>query len=422
MGAAEITPHHAQRQFVEDEHRFVLAVAGAQSGKTIAAARLFGRRVENWTRDRGACNAWVVTPTYELATMPQRYLRERWPRASWTHRMPGGNYAQCVPFRGCLVKFRSAEHPDKLVSEPVDVLWLNETARMKAEAWRGGLRMRINATGGCAIFDTTPMGQNWVYSDLFVPSLAPGHPDHDPAKHDPAFASHTWHTADNPAVSADEIERARRTLPAAYFAREYLADFSAFHGQVYPHFGKACVRRIQESDYPETILGVDWGYAPGHLGVGLVLGVDAKKKRVGVLEEVCAEGKTDDWWEAEFARLMSRYPRMRDAYADPSAPDKIAFFRQRVRHQGRGLAWHEADNSVREGIMLVAEVIGTGSLAVNEGCPNTVRQMTSYHWLDGTERSGGEWQERPAKVDDDCADALRYACMGRFAGRRLWMA
>jgi hypothetical protein len=150
--------------------------------------------------------------------------------------------------------------------------------------------------------------------------------------------------------------------------------------------------------------------------------VDRKARRAGVLEEVAAEGRTDDWWEKEFARLMMKYPRLRDAYADPSAPDKIAFFRQRVRHNGRGLSWHEADNSVREGIMCVAEVIGTGGLAVNDGCPQTVRQMMAYHWLDGTDRSGGEWQEKPAKVDDDCPDALRYGLMGRFTKRALWMA
>lgn len=419
MGAADLTPHPAQRRFVEDEHRFVLAVAGAQGGKTIAAARLFAWRVENWTRARGHCNAWVVTPIYELATMPQRYLRERWPHALWSQRMAGGIYAQCVPFRGALVKFRSAEHPDKLVSEPVDVMWLNETARMKAEAWRGNLKMRLSATGGCAVFDTTPVGQNWVYEDLFLPSLPPGDPQHDPARYSAEYSSHRWHTADNPAVSRERVEEARRTLPAAYFAREFLADFSAFHGQVYPHFGDHCIARQTPEDWPELAVGIDWGYAPGHLGVLLVCGIDRTKRRIAVLAEVCAEGHTDDWWCGELVTLCRRFGRLRTAVYDPSAPDKADYFRaffdrrrktvplDRDEAPVRGLVFREADNAVRDGIMCVADLL-CGRLQIDPSCKVTIRQLRSYHWLSGTERSGGDWQERPAKVDDDACDALRY--------------
>lgn len=423
-------PHQAQVAFLRDPHRFVLACAGHQSGKTRSAAPKFAERVRRTynrlLRQRPTAaivaNFWVVVPSYKLALMPYRYLRDVWPDG-WSNKH-GEVFLLCEPYPGCRVSIRSAEIPESLVSEDVDGVWVNEAARCKAEAWRGAVLMRLTATGGWCIADTTPMGQNWVYTDLYIPGLPPGHPEHDPARYSPHYWTHQWGTialAEVKPEVAERVEERRRTMPAAYFAREFLADFSAFHGQVYPHFGKGCVRRIDANDYPELLFGVDWGYAPGHLGVVLVVGVDRAKRRAGVLEEVCAEGKTDDWWERELVRLMGKHPRLRDAYADPSAPDKIQFFRQRVRGQGpngtRALRWYEADNSVREGIMCVAELIGTGGLMVNDGCPNTVRQMTSYHWLDGTERSGGEWQEKPAKVDDDTCDALRYALMGRFTRR-----
>lgn len=411
--------HPAQERFVADRSRYTLAVAGHQGGKTLAAAKAFGERLRELYNERVRAgrrglivNAWVVTPTYELATMPQRYLRGVFgPQCRWRGRMRG-IFLECEPWPGCIVKFRSAEHPEKLVSEPVDAMWANETARIKADAWRGNMRMRLTATNGWLLADTTPLGQNWVYQDLYLPSLPPGHPQHDPERYDPSFSSHLWHTADNPAVSTERVEEARRTLPAAYFAREFLADFSAFHGQIYPHFTDACVKHSDADAWPELAVGIDWGYAPGHLGVFLVMGLDRAKRTAAVLAEVTAEGKTDEWWATELLRLCERYPRIRQAVYDPSAPDKAAYFRQRFdreRKAGgiRGLGFLEADNAVRDGIMCVADLLGSG-LTIDPSCKVTIRQMRNYHWLDGTERSGGEWQEKPAKVDDDCCDALRY--------------
>ncbi len=419
--APRIEPFAQQLAVLDDRHRFILAVAGAQGGKSRSVAEAVAERVRETfnrllpIRSRQPlvlpdgrtliANFWVVDPSFELAAMPQLYLSTRWPTAKWTGRMTqSGVYRRCEPWPGCQMSFKSGDDPDKLRSEPVDGAWLNEAAIMNPTVWRNNVRMRLNATGGWCYADSTPEGMNWLYEDFWIPSLPPGHPDHDPARYSPEHSAHAWHTADNPAISRGEIEHAQRTLPAAYFARQYLADWSAFHGQVYPHFGKDCVRPVSETEYPELVLGVDWGYAPGHLGVILVAGVDRKKRSVGILEETCAEGRTDDWWAGEFRRIKAKYPRVRTAYCDPSAPDKLSYFRQNVR----GVAFTEANNAVRDGIMCVADVIGTGRFAVSTQCGVTVRQMTSYHWLDGTERSGGEWQERPAKVEDDAPDACRY--------------
>ena len=417
-------PHETQFAFLRDAHRFVGCAAGAQSGKTLAAAHKFAKRVietykaqVNAGKRGNVANFWVVTPTYELATVAQRYLRERWTNG-WREKR-AGIYLECEPYPGCIVKFRSAEHPDKLVSEAVDGLWLNETARMKADAWRGGLRMRLNATGGWMIWDTTPMGQNWIYSDLYLPGLRAGDREHDAASEDAAYRSYVWRTIDNPGVSASEVEQARARLPASFFAREYEADFSAFHGQVWPDFKKEIhsATKLRASDYPDVVLGVDWGFTPGHLGVILVVGVDRVKRRAGVIEEYAHDGWTDDRWQDLLVSLIEKHPVAR-VWCDPARPDELAGMRKRISIEvdrvrkssghSRMVPIREAFNEVYPGLMCIAELTHTGGLAVDPSCTTTIRQMLSYHWAKGTQHRGGEWQDSPAKVDDDTCDAARY--------------
>lgn len=413
-----IEPHAHQRAFVDDRARFVLAVAGAQSGKTIAAARLFGSRVETWTRARGRCNAWVVTPTYELATMPQRYLRARWPLATWTTHLSGGVYGQCIPFAGALVKFRSADHPNSLVSEAVNVLWLNETARIKAEAWRGNLKMRLSASNGCAIFDTTPLGQNWVYEDLYLPSLPPGHPLHDPARYSAEYSSHLWHTADNPAVDPARVEEAKRTLPAAYFAREFLADFSAFHGQLFPHWrAETNIKSVSLDDYPEVELAADWGFGPGHPFALLVVGVDSAKGAVGVAEEHVHEGMLFERQIELIAQMAVRHPRIRRLTGDSADPGMLAMARaRRIGRHVDVVAANKGPGSVHAGTIAQADMIGDGRYVVDHSCRETIRQHVGSRWK--TPPGGGAVVEEPLRQDDDTVAAMRYLIYPRLARAR----
>jgi len=416
--------HPAQQRYIADRARYTLAVAGHQGGKTLAAAKAFGERLRELYNERVRAgkrgllvNAWVVTPTYELATMPQRYLRGVFgPQCRWRGRMRG-IYLECEPWPGCVVKFRSAEHPEKLVSEPVDAMWANETARIKADAWRGNMRMRLTATNGWLLADTTPLGQNWVYEDLYLPSLPPGHPLHDPARYSPEFSHHLWHTADNPAVSPERVEEARRTLPAAYFAREFMADFSAFHGQLFPHWtAEANVKRVRLDDYPAVELAADWGFGPGHPFALLVVGVDAREGRVGVAEELVAEGMLFERQIEAIAQAAERHPRIRRMVGDSADPGMLAMARaRRIGRHVDVVGAQKEPGSVNAGTIAQADLIGTGRYVVDPSCRVTIRQHMNARWR--TLASGAVLEE-PARIDDDTVAAMRYLVYPRLARSR----
>lgn len=419
--------HAAQERFIADRARYTLAVAGHQGGKTLAAAKAFGERLRETyneriragRRSRPIVNAWVVTPTYELATMPQRYLRGVFgPQARWRGRMRG-IYLECEPWPGCIVKFRSGEHPEKLVSEPVDAMWANETARIKADAWRGNMRMRLTATHGWMLADTTPLGQNWVYEDLYLPSLPPGHPLHVPERYSPEYSSHLWHTADNPAVDPASVEEARRTLPAAYFAREFLADFSAFHGQVFPHWSAENIAPVRLEDYPAVELAADWGFAPGHPFVLLVVGVDLHGRRVGVAEEHVHEGMLFERQIELIARVAENHPRVRRLTGDSADPGMLAMARARRigRHVDVVGASKEA-GSVHAGTMVQADLIGeAGRYVVDPSCKVTIRQHVNARWKDKPGQQGSVTEE-VLRVDDDTVAAMRYLVYPRIGHAR----
>lgn len=421
-----MTPHGPQRAFLKDPHRFVLACAGHQSGKTRSAAPKFAKRVRRTynrllrTRRTAAivANFWVVVPSYKLAVMPYRYLREIWPQG-WSNKH-GEVFLLCEPYPGCRVSIRSAEIPESLVSEDVDGVWVNEAARCKAEAWRGSVLMRLTATGGWCILDTTPMGQNWVYTDVYIPSCPPGTNDHDAARYDPEYKTHQWGTialAEVKPEVAERIESQRRTMQPAYFAREFLADFSAFHGQIYETFlPKEHVRAVQPSDYPEVVIGVDWGFAEDHPGAAVVVALDRKGKRAGVIRSVIESQRTDDWWQERICELARDHGAVR-AWCDPSRPALMEALRRALRAQGLGCQVREAENAVYDGLMFLAGMFGRGSLLIAPGNDRLVQQLRNYHW--DSPAGGTETRERPAKVDDDGCDALRYAIASELMRKAL---
>src|SRR5262249_12657393 len=53
---------------------------------------------------------------------------------------------------------------------------------------------------------------------------------------DPEFTAIHWTTAQNRAVSREEIEKAKRQLPKLYFARDYLGDWTSVGASVYDEF------------------------------------------------------------------------------------------------------------------------------------------------------------------------------------------
>lgn len=116
---------------------------------------------------------------------------------------------------GAQIRIFGADNPDAMRGMRVDGVVLDEVAQIKPPVWTDILQPALSDRKGWALFIGTPQGVN-LFSELYY--RAQSLPD--------------WHARlftvyDTDSIDRDEIERLKRDMSDASFAREYLCDFTA---------------------------------------------------------------------------------------------------------------------------------------------------------------------------------------------------
>jgi len=214
--------------------------------------------------------AWWVAPSYKTAAAGWRIIR-------WLARqidgveirlgdrmvtMPGGGWVQV----------RSADDPDSLRGEGLDLVVLDECAFMRESAWTESLRPSLSDREGKALFISTPKGRNWFFYRWQAGNLG-----------EDEWASWNFPTGDNPYINPAEIEKAKAGLPDRIFRQEYLAEFiddagGVFRGVVQAMTATEQTKAIAEHGY---IFGVDWGKSADFTVITVV---DAKLRAVVAMD------------------------------------------------------------------------------------------------------------------------------------------
>jgi len=123
---------------------------------------------------------------------------------------PGGGFEQV----------KSADNPDSLRGEGLDLVVIDEAAHMKKfdDVWSMALRPALSDREGRALFISTPRGHNH-YWEMF-----------QNAKGLEEWGSWQFPTSDNPYIRPEEIEAAREGMPSLVFRQEYGAEFVQLAG------------------------------------------------------------------------------------------------------------------------------------------------------------------------------------------------
>lgn len=244
--------HPGQREVYEHPARFRVLANGRRWGKTRLAivvaleAALRGGTV------------WWVAPSYPMATVGWRGLVHLAPR--WAHNAAG----ELVPVAGVEVRVgerritmpgggevqvRSADNPDSLRGEGLDLVVLDEAAFMSETAWTAALRPALSDRQGRAVLISTPNGRNWFWRVFTYAASG----------EDPEWAAWSYPTSANPHIDPAEIEAARQQLPAQVFAQEYLAEFVDDAGLVFRNV-EQCLWSPPAGPEPgrRYVAGVDW--------------------------------------------------------------------------------------------------------------------------------------------------------------------
>jgi PBSX family phage terminase large subunit len=118
--------------------------------------------------------------------------------------------------------------------------------------------------------------------------------------------------------------------------------------------------------------------------------------------------KTDLEYYQDLERFIGDLP-VQGVIVDPSA----ASFIVQIKRGGKWPA-RKAKNDVDEGIRNTSTALLTGQILICENCKHTKEELQTYSW---DEKAIEKGKEQPLKVNDHCADALRYFCNTILAKR-----
>lgn len=262
-GVLDLHLHAGQQRAYWSDKRFILILAGTQSGKTsIGPAWLF-REMQL----RGPGDYLIGSPTYplmEIKVIPEfkKFFQKLMdlgdyvgsPLRKFTLNRRGNEVLYGTPDPGeeTHIYFGYGSDPDSLESATYKAAWLDEAGqkKFKLSSWEAILR-RLAIAMGRVLITTTPYTLGWLKSKL-----------HDNAN-DPTsdidlinFPSNA-----NPVFPQEEWERAKRSLPAWKFNMFYRGVFDRPAGLIYGCFDRKLhtMPRFRIPVEWPRFLGLDFG-------------------------------------------------------------------------------------------------------------------------------------------------------------------
>lgn len=257
---------------------------------------------------------------------------------------------------------------------------------------------------GAALFGTTNPDNpgHWLRTEyLDRPRVQPGRV---PADGELDLAS--WHFTidDNPHLPPKYVRDIKTEYTGLWYRRMILGEWVQAEGAIYESWDPGVHVVDELPAIARTVaVGVDYGTTNPFAVVELALTTDG---RLCVTREYRHDPKLArrQLTDAEFSVALRAWlgaapPRF--LIVDPSAE---SFQLQLSRDGVRGVM--DADNSVQDGIRLVASLLATRRLVVHSSCAGLIRELPGYAWDDAAAAKG---EDRPVKRDDHSLDALRYA-------------
>lgn len=293
-GTLRLHFHAGQWKLWNSERRFLVALAGTQSGKTAFGPHWLYREIQR----RGPGDYMVITPTYpllEAKALPELLkLFDTWLGLGKFVKdgrkfifSPEGAKRTFTTYNPRIepevrVMFGYAADPESLEAATAKAAWLDEAGqnKFKLSSWEA-IQRRLSIYQGRALLTTTIYNLGWIKQKLYEPYLA-GDPDTEISQ----FASIM-----NPAFPEEEYHRARQKLPRWKFNMFYRGVYERPAGMIYDVFDSAKHKapRFALPDHWQRYLGLDFG---GVNTAGLFYAQEPASGRLYLYREYKAGGRT----------------------------------------------------------------------------------------------------------------------------------
>jgi PBSX family phage terminase large subunit len=286
----------------------------------------------------------------------------------------------------------SINQVDSVVGRSYDLIIFDEAALVDGrDAFNVALRPTLDKENSKALFISTPRGRNNWFAEFWNRGFSGEYPEW-------CSVRATYH--ENPRISEEDIQEARKTMSEAEFNQEYMADFNVFEGQVWAFNHQECVADLSELETKrmDIFAGMDVGYKDPT--AFCVLGYDWNEEKFYLLDEYLNSEKTTEQHAVEIRKLINKW-NIDYIYIDSAAQQTRFDFAQNY-----DITTINAKKSVLDGIGYVAGVVDNDNLIVHQSCTESLLSLDQYQW----DPNPNLMKEKPKHTyASHMADAIRYA-------------
>ena len=379
-------------------YRFVVAALARRLGKTYIA-NIIAQLVSLVP----GCNVLIISPNYNLSSISFELQRKFIKHFELEVERDNLKDRVIELSNGSTVRMGSLSTVDSTVGRSYQLILFDEAALGDGgeEAFNVQLRPTLDRVDAKAIFISTPRGkQNW-FSRFWDRGFSQDFPE---------WCSLWADYEENPRMSMNDIEEAKRSMSKQEFEQEYLASFTTFEGQIY-QLADASIQEwdtnLEQDSSTQFIGGCDPGYRDptAFLVVAYLPDLtDSGNDKFWVVEEYEEAEQTTAYHAQQIQEFTSRY-KIELIFIDSAA----AQFAQDLAYQ-YDIPTVRAKKDVLPGIAYVQTLVDQGKLLVDPKCVKTIEALNQYKW----DTREGLTREKPNHDKySHLMDGLRY-CLYSF--------
>ena len=248
-----ITPNSSQTAIINalnnPKYRFICAAVSRRQGKTYIA-NIIGQLVSLVP----GSHILLMSPNYSLSQISFDLQRNLIKHFGLEVVKDNAKDKVIELSNGSTVRMGSVNQVDSVVGRSYDLIIFDEAALVHGkDAFNVALRPTLDKANSKALFISTPRGRNNWFADFYYRGFSEEYPEW-------ASLRATYH--ENPRLSEQDIDEARKSMSQAEFSQEYEADFNIYEGQVWTFNHEECVADLAEFDTKnmDVFAGLDVGY------------------------------------------------------------------------------------------------------------------------------------------------------------------
>jgi hypothetical protein len=391
MDLLGITPNTSQHGIINainnPKYRFITAAVSRRQGKTYIA-NIIGQLI---TLVPGS-NVLLMSPNYSLSQISFELQRGLIKHFDLEVTRDNAKDKVIELSNGSTIRMGSVNQVDSVVGRSYDLIIFDEAALVDGrDAFNVALRPTLDKENSKALFISTPRGRNNWFAEFWQRGFSDQFPEWCSIKA-------TYH--ENPRISDQDIDEARKTMSESEFNQEYMADFNVFEGQVWAFNHEECVADLSEIETSrmDVFAGMDVGYKDPTAFCVIAYDWDADKYYL--LDEYLDAERTTEQHATEIRKLIHKWD-IDYIYIDSAA--------QQTRFdlaQNYDISTINAKKSVLDGIGQVAGIVDNDKLIVHQACKESLASLDQYQW----DPNPNLLKEKPKhNMASHMADALRYA-------------